>query len=102
MASLALLIHSEVLQPQLLLGASMMLTALIGFEMVMQYVQWRGTQHSIARRQLRVLVTIVIVQSCVDLMIEQVSFTGHLVGFIWGGVFGLGYVMLKCKSFKVS
>ena len=89
MGSLALLMHVHVLSPQLLLGASVILMALIGFEMMTQYAHWRTTHHPIAYRQLRILVSIVVAQSCVDLIIEQVSFSGHLAGLLWGITLGL-------------
>jgi membrane associated rhomboid family serine protease len=74
--------------------------ALIGFEIITQYKQWRRTQHPIAYRQLRILVSIVLAQSCVDLMIEQVSFSGHLTGLIWGGLLGLVHSYIKSGSLR--
>ena len=72
--------------------------ALIGFEMMTQYTQWRRTQHPIARRQLHILIIIVSMQTCMDVIIEHISFTDHLAGLIWGILWGLSHHKILSKN----
>lgn len=82
-----LVIHFN--QPeQLLVGASAAIMGLVGAIFILFFRDWLKTKSRITTKRLQMVTLVICLQFAFDFNIPQVSFLSHLLGMIFGMIFG--------------
>ncbi len=83
-----------------LIGASGAIFAILGLEATRQLLNWLRSRDILDRRELVLLVVIVVVQFSIDLSIPEISFTAHASGLIAGMI--IGFVMALANGGRLE
>jgi rhomboid protease GluP len=72
-----------------LIGASGAIFAILGLEATRELLNWWRSRDILDRRELVLLIVIVVAQFTIDLSIPEISFTAHASGLLAGMIIGL-------------
>lgn len=84
MAGVLALTEAGLTQPDVLVGASGAIFALIGAIALRRLSDFLATRHIADRHNLSLIVIVLLIQAAIDLSLPQISFTAHGIGFIAG------------------
>ena len=86
MAGVLFLMQGGIIEPNLLVGASGAIFALLGAIGYMRVSDYLRTRTIANRRHLMMIVAVLAIQFGIDLAVPQISFTAHGLGFVVGAV----------------
>jgi rhomboid protease GluP len=84
MAGVLALAVAGVTQPEVLVGASGAIFALIGAIALRRLSDFLATRHIADRHNLSLIVIVLLIQASIDLSLPQISFAAHGLGFVAG------------------
>ena len=93
-------VMSKAGQPTITIGASGSTMALLGAYIAVLLRQNRRLSIKIRKQQLFLLFCFILIQSRMDLISEQISFTAHIVGLVFGLV--TAYFLYEQKKTEVE
>lgn len=76
-----------------LIGASGAIFAILGLEATRELLNWWRSRDILDRRELMLLIVIVVAQFSIDLSIPEISFTAHASGLLAGMIIGLALAL---------
>ncbi|WP_448951442.1 rhomboid family intramembrane serine protease [Labrys neptuniae] len=78
------LMQAGIVEPDLLVGASGAIFALIGAIALRRLADFLATRHIADRQSLSLIAIVLVIQATIDLSLPQISFSAHGIGFVAG------------------